>query len=496
MPDHLRALVVILIVATLIFVGARIATSTLMANADFIRRRNIWLALTLVSYLSHSFWVCLLVVAVLLSRAFAREHNPLALYFFVLFAIPPLADNLPGLGIVNYLFSIDYLRVLSLAVLFPAARQLLRDRDSLPVGRGICDKLLFAYVGYNLALIMLDSSFTNFMRSMFIHVIDILLPYYVASRSLRCMKNFRDALTSFVVAAGLIGGIGIFEATKGWLLYAPLKVALDNATPIMDVLLRDGTQRAMASSGQPIVFGYVMVIAIGFWLYLRQEVIEPIQRVFPLLLLVAALIAALSRGPWVGAVCLCIAFVLAGPQYIRGVARLTMVFVSATICLLFMPGGEKFLKLLPFIGETDSGSVSYRQQLIDVFVPLIIDNPFFGAYSHFDSDEVEAMRQGAGIIDVVNSFIGVGLRSGLVGLSLFTLFFLTVGTNVWLAIRRQVGNPGAHCLGRALLAVLVGIIVTILTVSSIAGIPYIYWAIAGICVAYVSLVSDAQSKIN
>jgi O-antigen ligase len=493
MPDHLRALVIILILAPLTFAVARTVTVPLIADADFVRRRNLWIALTLVAYLAHNFWICILLAGVLLWYATAREHNRIALYFFVLFALPALPDAIPGLGVINYFFSIDYLRLLSLAVLAPAALELHRDRDSLPVGRGACDKLLLAYVAYNLVLIFLAGTFTNFLRSVFLNTIDILLPYYVASRALRRPEQFRDALASFVVGAGLLAGIGIFEAAKGWLIYAPLKESLDNHYPMMNGLRRGETQRAMASTGQPIAFGYVMAVAIGLWLYL-QQLTKPRVRLLPLLLLIAALIATLSRGPWVGAAIVGVVFILAGPRALQRLLRLCLFGGVAVGLATLTPVGENLIDLLPFIGDSEGETVGYRQQLIEFFVPIILDNPFNGASDYLYSAALEGLRQGEGIIDVVNSFIGIGLHSGLVGLVLFTGFFVSVGRGVWRTLRREAGHDAdTQRLGQALLAVLIGIMVIIGTVSSITVIPYIYWTIAGIGVAYIGSAADARN---
>jgi hypothetical protein len=45
----------------------------------------------------------------------------------------------------------------------------------------------------------------------------------------------------------------------------------------------------------------------------------------------------------------------------------------------------------------------------------------------------------------------------------------------------------ARRLGRALLATLAGILITIVTVSSITVIPVVYWSIAGLGVAYAQM---------
>jgi hypothetical protein len=45
-----------------------------------------------------------------------------------------------------------------------------------------------------------------------------------------------------------------------------------------------------------------------------------------------------------------------------------------------------------------------------------------------------------------------------------------------------------HVLGRALLATLLAIMVTIFTVSSISFIPLVYWSVAGLGVAYAQMI--------
>ena len=78
MPEHLRALIVILVLATIVFAFARRPAADLIPANDFTRRRNLWLALTLLAFVSHSFWVYAGVAAIVLSIARRRERNPLA----------------------------------------------------------------------------------------------------------------------------------------------------------------------------------------------------------------------------------------------------------------------------------------------------------------------------------------------------------------------------------------------------------------------------------
>jgi O-antigen ligase len=88
----------------------------------------------------------------------------------------------------------------------------------------------------------------------------------------------------------------------------------------------------------------------------------------------------------------------------------------------------------------------------------------------------------------VNTYINVALQVGLVGLTLFVAFFVTVLLGIRKAMRSFPDKDDERRrLGRALLATLAGIMVTIVTVSSITFIPIVYWSVAGLGVAYVQM---------
>lgn len=57
MPEHFRALIVILFLASVVFLLARRPATDLIPLSDFKRRRNLWFLLTLLAFVSHSFWL-------------------------------------------------------------------------------------------------------------------------------------------------------------------------------------------------------------------------------------------------------------------------------------------------------------------------------------------------------------------------------------------------------------------------------------------------------
>ena len=60
---------------------------------------------------------------------------------------------------------------------------------------------------------------------------------------------------------------------------------------------------------------------------------------------------------------------------------------------------------------------------------------------------------------------------------------------------RDKKNP-LHILGRSLVAILLGIMITIATASSIGVLPVIYWALLGIGVAYGQIIKQQNTVVN
>jgi hypothetical protein len=107
MPEHLRTLMILLVLASAVFAFAKAPASSLaFAPADFVRRRNLWFWITLAAFLAHSFWVYMMLAGALVFFAVKREHNKLALYFLLLFAVPPYRSEIWGMGVMNFLFAI------------------------------------------------------------------------------------------------------------------------------------------------------------------------------------------------------------------------------------------------------------------------------------------------------------------------------------------------------------------------------------------------------
>lgn len=491
MPESLRALIVILFLGGVVFLSvARTATAAIRPE-DFARRRNLWFAITLAAFLAHDVWLYAAVTVLMLWIYGPRDSNRLAMYYFLLFALPALSEPIPGFAGIQQIVTVTYPRLLSLTLLLPAFLVIQSRPAAERSGFGLPDKLIGAYILLLLVLQFENDSFTNTLRSAIYAFLDVFLPYYVASRSLKNLAQFRDVIMSFVVAALVLAAIGLFEFAKKWLLYSTLGSELGLQQSFGDYLLRDGSLRALATTGQPIALGYVMAVAGGLYLYLARTVENRNLRLLGYGGLLVGLLAPVSRGPWIGFAVMLAAFALTDRKPVWSLFRLGLAAGILAPFVLITPLGDKIVEYLPFVGSVDNENVVYRQRLFDASIAIIKQNPWFGSRDFLF--QMEELRQGQGIIDIVNSYLGIALSSGLVGLSLFAGFFLTIGGRLLAALRRlgrgDAGPEGEELrqLARALLATLAGILVIIVTVSSITVIPLVYWSVAGFCLACTQL---------
>ena len=497
MPEHLRALIVILFLAGIAFQIANRLAGSWASLPDLARRRNLWFVLTLLAFFTHSFWAYAVVAAVVLAFTSKREPNRVALFFSLLFLIPPASAQIPGLGLINYLAALNHVRLLSLVVLLPAFFALRQNAGTLPFGRTWPDKLLALYLFLTIILNLRETSVADTLRQAFYAFTDVLLPYYVASRAARDVARLKDAMCAFVVAALVLAIVGVFEMSRNWLLYSALVKALGLEWGFDQYLGRSGLLRASAATGHSIALGYVMAVAIGFYLYLQASAHSRLYRRLGGLLLVGGLIAPLSRGPWIGVAALLATYIATGRQAFRRLGMMAMAGLVALPLLAVLPGGRKLIDLLPFIGSVETGNITYREKVMENGWIVIQRNPWFGSIDFLKNPEMEALRQGQGIIDIVNTYVGVALSYGLVGLGLFVGFFAMTLIGIRKAMRTIPDKDDEmHRLGRALFATLTGILVIIFTVSSITIIPVVYWSVAGLGVAYAQMGRTRASALD
>lgn len=157
--------------------------------------------------------------------------------------------------------------------------------------------------------------------------------------------------------------------------------------------------------------------------------------------------------------------------------NITQISISVGLIALFIsftPFGAKLIGLIPFIGDIESGNITYRERLLENSWILIQREPWIGVNHYLKTPEMQELMTGEGIIDIVNTFVSVTLKYGLVGLSLFAGAFILACWKVFICFTSTRSlDEDEKALGKTLLAVLISIMVMIFTVSSVSAIPLV-----------------------
>ena len=169
-----------------------------------------------------------------------------------------------------------------------------------------------------------------------------------------------------------------------------------------------------------------------------------------------------------GAIVLIIVFLATGSQKFKRFAVLIALIFTLIPTLSVIPGGHKIIDLLPFVGHTESQNIDYRSDLLTNSAIVFERHLLLGSNNYVEELAELGMTQGQGIVDIVNSYVWIALKHGLIGLILFVSFFLVLLNTIYSAMRKvEDKNSESYLLGRALLSCLSATMVIIFTVSNI-----------------------------
>jgi len=498
----IKRLIVVLAIAATVFHLAKPIALRFMSGEDFSRRRLVWFVLTSVSFVTPSFWLYVLVAAPMFLWASRKDSNPIALYLLMLHVIPPFGFIIPILG-NNGLFPLDNYRLLAFCVLLPATMRYRKDREEAAVGEfGVMDVVLLAFGALEVVLytppdiphqLALPDSPTNVLRRAVLFFLDTYLVYFTVSRTCQSRRKMADAAATFCLACAVMAAIGMFENLRKWLLYVEVVSNWGIQLNAFTWLTRGSELRAQASAGHSLALGYLLAVGFGFWLYLKSRVQSGIRRIGVTLLLWGGLFAAFSRGPWLGAVTAYFTFFAAGPRAVSRLVKGTLLALGVALLIIVSPIGDRILDVLPVMGNAADANIVYRQRLAERGWEIVLAHPFFG--DQFPWPEMEDLRQGEGIIDIVNTYLGVALSYGFIGLFCFLSFILLAMTSVYARTRVLAhSDPDLALFGTSLIACIVGTLVMIESSSFILGCQKMFYVLAGLATAYARLTRSPQYR--
>jgi len=284
-----------------------------------------------------------------------------------------------------------------------------------------------------------------------------------------------------------MAGVAVFESSSHWLLFGEMAQRWGQDISFSSYYWRGGSLRAAASAGHPLALGYLLTIAFGFWLYLQSHTIPTRQRIGAILLLWLGLFATFSRGPWLSACCIFLMYLLLMPRAWSRLFKAGAIAAMAAVVISFTPLGDKIVNALPFFHDSpEDSSVVYRHRLFDRTWQVIQENPLLGDQEALL--KLQDLRQGEGIIDVINSYAHVLLGSGFVGLGLLLGFLLLGAVKAW-ALSRRIADVDADFskMGASLVACIVGTLLMMVDGSFGSGLERMFYILGAFASGYAYL---------
>jgi len=495
MPETIKALIVIIAMGSLTLTIQSRKLPGIISRNEFRTYFLLWIGVTLTAFLSHNYWIFIFFTCVIISVFSKKEsqNDSFSSYVWLLPLLPMLAKDIPGIGGVRFIFELDYPRLLSLTILFPL---FLNQNDKRKAFLRLpSDKIFAIYLLINILISTRNGELTNIIRTNLYLFLDMFLPYYVASRSFRNSQDFKKVAFVIFASTSILASIALFETLYGWRLYSSLYNSLDIAQRFSSYSYREGLLRASSTFSSSIVLGYMLVIGMGMGLAITTELKKNRQSLFLFSLCGLALLATLSRGPWVGCLILFSIYVLLHKNKAKNI-KLSFYALFLTIpILIFTSIGQNIISLLPFSGGSNEGSISYRKELFEKSWGVIQQHPLLGSNTYLKTPEMLSLMQGQGIIDIVNSYLRIALNSGLLGVGSFILFFVSLLFSLYKAQQALNKNDRElHQYAICLIATLTSVLFIIATVSSIDIVGHVYWLLAGLASAFLHFLNGRKQN--
>ena len=495
-----KSLVIVLSLGLVASLAGAKPFSIFLSSTDY--RRAWWVLLigTLAAFSTPSTVLLLMMIGLLgLVAANKLDRGPaghLAVYGLLLAAMPPVSASLDGVAGLNRLIDLNVARVLSVSLLLGPAFRLLAEERKAEFSRNFIwmDLAVVGYVLLNFFIEAPDSSPTNMARLLVQSAIDSLIPYYVLSRGVKSREDIRFIMGYLVVGFLLAAAVAIGEFILKWNFYTGLQMLYGISWQVTLFLLRGDLLRAQAMAPQPIILAFMLMFGAGLWVWLAGQKLRQFPVLLVLLVLLGGLFATLSRGPWLGAAAFWLSM-FALWRFSVGTYRFMLFGAVLTFVVVKVLGADEMVMsvLSGLFGrsEDDLVTIDYRRQLLDTAVALIQQSPWLGVRDY--TSHMEHLRQGEGIIDLVNSYVGIALASGLVGLALYLLPFLIAFGRLTQAMAARPAGQRA-VLGEfepVFLSLIVAALLTIFTASTFGIMPFLLLILAVVPVAWLSVPVDA-----
>lgn len=460
--------------------------------------KKAWFLVTFWGIFAPQIWVLLggmAAIVFFLKRNFQNDPVGLiGLFLVCVFAIPNVFGYLPGIGPIYTLFKLDTVALCSMIILLPLLKSSLKKG---PLFSFDTDKYV---LGYYLLVFMLDLRavpVTEVGRQFINNFFEGILPYLVISRNLTCLRDHHRVIGAMVFMFAVMTLIAAYEAVLKQYLYTIIKFKYRLVHPVMLVgNYRAGFLRSMGVIASPISLGIFMGFLVSAVLYLNHFARKNIHNFVAFLLAIMSLIFTFARGSWVGSLVSNLLYVLRNERAFGKFFKLGVYACLALIAISFTPYVEKLEELLPakFRGEEAhrTDTFDYRSRLLENSIIVIKESPGFGNSNFLSHPAMQEMKQGQGIIDVVNTYLSISLNHGLVTL---VIFLLAILPNMWKIYSLSQKLPEQYAMlsrySKFIAFTMLGVLIMIYNMSPLGYLRLYIWVLIALQASLVKILWDA-----
>jgi O-antigen ligase len=437
------------------------------------------LVISCFSWRTPLFFVTLSLWAIYVPRLFGDgAQGRLPAYALLACVCPQFQMELTNIGPVQDLLHLDAFRILEILILVPEAWSLLNRHEKRrnPAWLQLCDVLTYGYLLYWTLQLYGQLNASSLARESLSGILDTALPYYTLSRACVRPELRRRVLSMFLLGAAFESVVAIAEALSRHLLYGQLQYLYEARWNIIGALMRGSLMRAQAGLSGPLVMAVLSLFAIGVWFALRPAVRTRAYSVLGLALL-GGLIATISRGPT-----LALLILVVGVLGLRYISERKFLLISLAIAVVASVSwkaglGDLIVGLINSTSadETADFNVRYREELLSTSLALIQQSPWFGVPNYMQA--LQSLRQGDGIVDLVNTYLVIALNVGLFGVALFVLPYSVVLWKQGAVVKQE--SPETRREGQAWNPLMLAVLAAVFTVSPVSIIHHILvWMLA------------------
>lgn len=345
-----------------------------------------------------------------LSHNKKEEASVKIAYFFGLAFALPYFDGIalhPGV----YLGGISFPRVLILVLLVPIV---LNEKPNADIFRyHSIDRAVLFYFMWLAMLSFRAPTFTGMVRANFWLIVDYVI-LYIAIRRYLSTYSLVFASISFALFSQCV--LGFLEAVMKWHIHSDVEMLGNFAEQVnAQYKFRGAFLRVQASFLNPLIFALFanmsFLVSVIYWAKIGLVDTKHYSKLAARAAMLITILGTLSSGSRAGiAGSVLIILVSIGLMWAikrKKDPKTLLVTTFVTGVTLFWIFGQEIMQK----------HFWYRKRLLELGSEVIMSKPIFG--STVLDPRMEELRQGEGIVDIVNTYIYIGLESGLIALLVF-----------------------------------------------------------------------------